>query len=107
MTAIVWFRNDLRILDSEALFKARFSSNMVLPVYCVDPRLFQSTYHFGFPKLKVYAQRETYSKEVNVKNMARKRLRKLVLSSSSSSSLSSKDEFVNPNSSKIPMLQLI
>ncbi|KAK2648476.1 hypothetical protein Ddye_015965 [Dipteronia dyeriana] len=50
-TAIVWFRNDLRILDSEALFKARFSSDMILPVYYVDARLFQSTYHFGFPKI--------------------------------------------------------
>ncbi|KAL3537674.1 hypothetical protein ACH5RR_001040 [Cinchona calisaya] len=49
--AIVWFRNDLRILDNEALFKAWLSSEAVLPVYCVDPRLFSSTTHyFGFPK---------------------------------------------------------
>ncbi|KAK3212947.1 hypothetical protein Dsin_017653 [Dipteronia sinensis] len=153
-TAIVWFRNDLRVLDNEALFKAWSSSDMVLPVYCVDPRLFQTTYHFGFPKTgalrgqfliecltdlrknlmsrglnlmiqhgkpeeiipslvksfgahTVYAQRETCSEEVNVENMVRKRLGKLVLSSSSSSSLPSKNEFVNPNSSKSPMLQLI
>ncbi|GAV63671.1 DNA_photolyase domain-containing protein/FAD_binding_7 domain-containing protein [Cephalotus follicularis] len=49
-TAIVWFRNDLRILDNEALFKAWVSSEMVLPVYCVDPRLFETTYYFGFHK---------------------------------------------------------
>lgn len=49
-TAIVWFRNDLRILDNEALFKAWISSDSILPVYCVDPRLFHTTYHFGFPK---------------------------------------------------------
>lgn len=48
--AIVWFRNDLRVLDNEALYKAWVSSETVLPVYCVDPRLFGSTYHFGFPK---------------------------------------------------------
>ncbi|KAL9439789.1 hypothetical protein AB3S75_018628 [Citrus x aurantiifolia] len=48
--AIVWFRNDLRVLDNEALLKAWDSSEMVLPVYCVDPRHFQTTYHFGFPK---------------------------------------------------------
>ncbi|KAK1550206.1 hypothetical protein Q3G72_015350 [Acer saccharum] len=149
--AIVWFRNDLRVLDNEALFKAWFSSDVVLPVYCVDPRLFQTTYHFGFPKTgalrgqfliecladlrknlmnrglnlmiqhgkpeeiipslaksfgahTVYAQKETCSEEVNVENMVRKRLGKLVLSSSS---LPSKDEFVDPNSSKSPMLQLI
>ncbi|KAF6156842.1 hypothetical protein GIB67_002759 [Kingdonia uniflora] len=48
--AIVWFRNDLRILDNEALFEAWMSSETVLPVYCVDPRLFGSTHYFGFPK---------------------------------------------------------
>ncbi|KAK9983996.1 hypothetical protein SO802_033521 [Lithocarpus litseifolius] len=49
-TAILWFRNDLRVLDNEALYKAWLSSDSVLPVYCVDPRLFGTTYHFGFPK---------------------------------------------------------
>jgi deoxyribodipyrimidine photo-lyase len=49
-TAVVWFRNDLRVLDNEALYKAWVSSEMVLPVYCVDPRLFGTTYYFGFPK---------------------------------------------------------
>lgn len=49
-TSIVWFRNDLRVLDNEALYKGWLSSKVVLPVYCVDPRLFQTTYNFGFPK---------------------------------------------------------
>ncbi|KAL5074261.1 hypothetical protein RYX36_013245 [Vicia faba] len=49
-TAIVWFRNDLRVLDNEALYKAWLSSQTILPVYCVDPRLFATTYHFGFQK---------------------------------------------------------
>ncbi|KAL2346832.1 hypothetical protein Fmac_000832 [Flemingia macrophylla] len=49
-TAIVWFRNDLRVLDNEALYKAWLYSETVLPVYCVDPRLFDTTYYFGFPK---------------------------------------------------------
>ncbi|GAB2286378.1 Myosin-3 [Dionaea muscipula] len=49
--SIVWFRNDLRVLDNEALFKAWASSDSVLPVYCVNPRIFRgSTYYFGFPK---------------------------------------------------------
>ncbi|GAB4854112.1 Myosin-3 [Ancistrocladus abbreviatus] len=48
--SIVWFRNDLRVLDNEALLKAWASSEVVLPVYCVDPRLFGTTYYFGFPK---------------------------------------------------------
>ncbi|XP_057731369.1 cryptochrome DASH, chloroplastic/mitochondrial [Arachis stenosperma] len=49
-TAIVWFRNDLRVLDNEVLYKAWLSSETLLPVFCVDPRLFSTTYHFGFPK---------------------------------------------------------
>ncbi|KAL6501854.1 Myosin-3 [Orobanche gracilis] len=50
--SIVWFRNDLRVLDNEVLFKAWASSEVVLPVYCVDPRIIGSrTYYFGFPKI--------------------------------------------------------
>lgn len=48
--AIVWFRNDLRLLDNEALYRAYVASEAVLPVYCVDPRQFATTHYFGFPK---------------------------------------------------------
>lgn len=48
--AIVWFRNDLRVLDNEALVRAWATSESVLPVYCVDPRNFGTTHYFGFPK---------------------------------------------------------
>ncbi|XP_015083174.1 cryptochrome DASH, chloroplastic/mitochondrial [Solanum pennellii] len=48
--AIVWFRNDLRVLDNEALLRAWVSSEAILPVYCVDPRLFGTTHYFGMPK---------------------------------------------------------
>lgn len=48
--AIVWFRNDLRVLDNEALLRAWVSSEEILPVYCVDPRLFGTTHYFGLPK---------------------------------------------------------
>jgi len=50
--AVVWFRNDLRVLDNEALLRAWAASEVVLPVYCVDPRIFSgSTHYFGFPKM--------------------------------------------------------
>jgi deoxyribodipyrimidine photo-lyase len=49
-TTIVWFRNDLRISDNEALLKAWQSSQTVVPLYCVDPRLYGSTNVFGFAK---------------------------------------------------------
>ncbi|RLM54325.1 cryptochrome DASH, chloroplastic/mitochondrial [Panicum miliaceum] len=49
--AVVWFRNDLRVLDNEALVRAWAASEAVLPVFCVDPRVFEgSTHYFGFPK---------------------------------------------------------
>lgn len=49
-TAILWFRNDLRVLDNDALYRAWSSSDTLLPVYCLDPRLFQTTHFFAFPK---------------------------------------------------------
>ncbi|XP_078443752.1 cryptochrome 3 [Wolffia australiana] len=51
--AIVWFRNDLRLLDNEVLCKAWAASESILPVYCVDPRVFGKTHYFGFPKTGV------------------------------------------------------
>ncbi|CAI9094855.1 OLC1v1030661C1 [Oldenlandia corymbosa var. corymbosa] len=65
--AIVWFRNDLRILDNEALFQAWISSEAVLPVYCVDPRLFGSTHNFGFPKTGVLRTRFLMESLVDLK----------------------------------------
>uniref|UniRef100_A0A0D3DCZ7 tRNA (guanine-N(7)-)-methyltransferase n=1 Tax=Brassica oleracea var. oleracea TaxID=109376 RepID=A0A0D3DCZ7_BRAOL len=48
--AILWFRNDLRVLDNDALYRAWSSSDTLLPVYCLDPRLFHTTHYFAFPK---------------------------------------------------------
>ncbi len=46
---IVWFRNDLRSHDHEALHKAVEAQAEIIPVYCFDPRQFAKT-PFGFPK---------------------------------------------------------
>jgi hypothetical protein len=35
---IVWFRNDLRLHDHEALSKAQSECTSILPVFCFDPR---------------------------------------------------------------------
>ncbi|MQM16981.1 hypothetical protein Taro_049947, partial [Colocasia esculenta] len=48
--AVVWFRSDLRVLDNEALCRAWAASGSLLPVYCVDPRMFEETHYFGFPR---------------------------------------------------------
>lgn len=50
-TAILWFRNDLRIHDNEALHDALEVAENVIPVYIFDPRVFHSKTKFGFPKI--------------------------------------------------------
>lgn len=46
---IVWFQNDLRITDNEALSRAAAASDELLPVFCFDPRWFE-TNEIGLPK---------------------------------------------------------
>jgi deoxyribodipyrimidine photo-lyase len=50
-TAIVWFRNDLRIHDNEALTDALEVSENIIPVYIFDSRVFNAKTKFGFPKV--------------------------------------------------------
>jgi len=40
---MVWFRNDLRIHDHQPLLEACSKADMVLPVFCFDPRWFSGT----------------------------------------------------------------
>jgi deoxyribodipyrimidine photo-lyase len=47
--AIVWFTTDLRLHDNETLLKAIEENDEVLPVYCIDPRYFETT-KAGFKK---------------------------------------------------------
>lgn len=57
-TAIVWFRNDLRLTDHEPLVRAleRQPSHLAL-VYCIDPRQFAKTRLCGFPKTGAHRAR--------------------------------------------------
>lgn len=48
-TALVWFREDLRLHDHEPLTEALRSAESVVPVYCLDPRLWRET-DFGWAK---------------------------------------------------------
>ena len=47
-SALVWFRNDLRAIDNEALFRACRHQDRVIALYCFDPRQFSTT-DFDFP----------------------------------------------------------
>jgi len=53
-TAIIWFRNDLRIHDNEALHDVLEAAENVIPVYIFDPRVFLAKTKFGFPKVGKY-----------------------------------------------------
>ncbi|MEY4905704.1 MAG: hypothetical protein RLZZ292_3519 [Bacteroidota bacterium] len=48
--AIVWFRQDLRLHDNEALTEALRLAEEVIPVYVFDERVFQGKTGFGFAK---------------------------------------------------------
>ena len=48
--AIVWFRNDLRVHDNEALCSALRMADEIIPVYIFDERIFHGKTRFGFPK---------------------------------------------------------
>jgi len=51
---IVWFRQDLRLHDNEALTEAIAHSDEVIPVYVFDTRVFTATTPNGFPKTGKY-----------------------------------------------------
>jgi deoxyribodipyrimidine photo-lyase len=51
---IVWFRQDLRIHDNEALTKAISTGRPILPVYVFDERVFEGSTHFGFRKTGLF-----------------------------------------------------
>jgi deoxyribodipyrimidine photo-lyase len=48
-TALVWFRNDLRVHDNAVLQTAINESQNIIALYCFDPRQFQIT-NYGFKK---------------------------------------------------------
>jgi deoxyribodipyrimidine photo-lyase len=51
---IVWFRQDLRVHDNEALIDALRHGEEVIPVYVFDERVFKGTTKYGFPKTGKY-----------------------------------------------------
>ncbi|WP_378186532.1 DASH family cryptochrome [Aquimarina sp. W85] len=52
-TALVWFRNDLRMVDNLSLTKATAHHKKVIAIFCFDPRHFKST-SYGFKKTEYY-----------------------------------------------------
>jgi deoxyribodipyrimidine photo-lyase len=54
---ILWFRQDLRLHDNEALTDALKSADEVIPLYVFDPRTFNNTTRFGFQKTAYHRTR--------------------------------------------------
>lgn len=54
---ILWFRQDLRLHDNEALQEAMSHGEEILPVYVFDERTFTGETMFGFPKTGVHRAR--------------------------------------------------
>lgn len=52
-TALVWFRNDLRVADNRPLWEACTRYSRVIGVYCLDPRHFAIT-PYGFRKTEKF-----------------------------------------------------
>ncbi len=44
---LVWFRNDLRLHDNEILLEAVQKADLVIPVYCFDPRYYNTNKYGG------------------------------------------------------------
>ncbi len=49
---IVWFRNDLRLHDNEALTEALKQGDEIIPIYVFDTRLFKGKTPYGFRKIE-------------------------------------------------------
>ena len=52
-TVIVWFRNDVRLHDHEALWQAAKQAQKVLLVYCLNPQMLE-TGEYGYTKLGIH-----------------------------------------------------
>jgi deoxyribodipyrimidine photo-lyase len=71
--AIVWFRQDLRIHDNEAIQVALRNAEELIPVYVFDERIFKGETRYGFAKTGVHRARFIIESVLNL----RKKLREL------------------------------
>eukprot|EP00803_Ostreobium_quekettii_P004065 evm.model.scf_2139.2 EVM.evm.TU.scf_2139.2 scf_2139:6122-14578(+) len=64
---VVWFRNDLRLHDNEALVAANTDGSSILPVYCFDPRDYGKS-PSGFNKTGPYRAKFTLESVHSLRN---------------------------------------
>ena len=71
--AILWFRNDLRLHDNEALTEALRAADEIIPVYVFDERVFKGKTSFGFPKTGRHRARFILESVENLRQNLRER----------------------------------
>lgn len=68
---IVWFRQDLRLHDNEALKNALDRGKEIIPVYVFDERQFEGTTSFGFRKTAAFRARFIIESVKDLRNSLR------------------------------------
>lgn len=71
-TSIIWFRNDLRLHDNEALVEAITRSKHIIPVFVFDERVFLGKSKFGFEKCGKFRTKFIIESVEDLRNNLRK-----------------------------------
>jgi len=69
---ILWFRQDLRLHDNEALTEALQLCENIIPVYVFDERLYGKTARYGFKKTGLYRAKFIWESVQNLKKNLQK-----------------------------------
>jgi deoxyribodipyrimidine photo-lyase len=69
-TAIVWFKNDLRLQDNETLITAIKDNEQVIPVYCIDENQFATT-KYGYKKMGSFRTQFLFESLIDLDNSLR------------------------------------
>ena len=78
-TGILWFRQDLRLHDNEALTEALQVCENIIPVYIFDERLYGKTERYGFKKTGLYRAKFVWESVQNLKKNLQKKGSDLVI----------------------------
>ena len=76
---ILWFRNDLRLQDNEALNEACDAGATVYPIYVFDDRVFKGKTKYGFRKTDVYRAKFILESVLDLKNQLQGRGTDLII----------------------------
>lgn len=76
-TALVWFRNDVRLQDHEALNESVKQAAKVVFVYCLNPKMLQ-TAEYGYTKLGIHRAKFVLESLIDLKQSLQKKGQELI-----------------------------